>query len=347
MTAYKVIRPWLFKMDAARAHESAVALVGRLPMPDPAPLHDSLAVEVAGIRFPSPVGLAAGFDKDAHAPGNMLAFGFGSVEVGTLTPRPQSGNSGKRVFRLVEDEAVINRMGFNNRGQESAEKRLAVQHAKPGVVGINIGANKDSEDRIQDYVSGVRRLGRYAKYLTLNISSPNTPGLRALQQIDPLRDLVGRVLEARGQDGPPVFLKVSPDLPDRDIGEIAKLIVGSGIDALIVSNTTVQRPPGLKSSFSSEEGGLSGKPLKEIALRALRMFRSEVGAKLPLIGVGGNGSAQDAYERIRAGASLIQVYTAFAYEGPGLAKRMNAGLAQLLRRDGFGSISEAVGADAS
>lgn len=349
MAIYPLIRPFVFALDPERAHLISLAVAARLPgrtaPPDPV-----LRTSVAGLDFPNPVGLAAGYDKDAVAPDAMLGFGFGFVEVGTLTPLPQDGNPKPRLFRLVEDRAVINRMGFNNGGQDAAHARLARrarQHAPAtepsGLVGVNIGANKDSADRIADYAQGAARMADVADYLTINISSPNTPGLRALQDRAALEDLLGRVLAARSRPLP-VFLKVAPDLEPADIDDIAAVAMASGIDALIVSNTTIGRPP-LLSRHAGEAGGLSGAPLKDLALQRIRDFRSATGGKLPLIGVGGIACAEDAYARIRAGASLIQLYSALVYEGPGLARRITAGLRQLLRRDGFATVSEAVGAD--
>jgi dihydroorotate dehydrogenase len=301
-----------------------------------------LACTVAGVRFPSPVGLAAGFDKDSEVPDAMLSLGFGFVEVGTLTPLPQAGNPKPRLFRLAEDRAVINRMGFNNRGQADALERLA-RRTRRGVVGVNIGANKDSVDRIADYALGVRAMGLVADYLTVNISSPNTPGLRDLQAGGELAELLAAVREAREAGGPPVFLKVAPDLAAGDHERIVRAAVDGGIDALIVANTTVSRPA-LASRHKGEAGGLSGAPLKALALDQLRAFRA-VGAGLPLIAAGGIASAEDAFARTRAGASLVQLYSGLVYEGPGLARRIADGLATLLKRDGFGNIAEAVGSE--
>jgi dihydroorotate dehydrogenase len=301
-----------------------------------------LATTVAGLRFPNPVGLAAGFDKDAEAFAQMLGFGFGFVEVGTLTPRPQAGNPRPRLFRLAEDWAVINRLGFNNRGQAEARARLARRGS--GLVGVNVGANKHSPDRIADYAEGVRTMAPVADYLTVNVSSPNTPGLRALQDPAALEALLDAVREARGESGPPVFLKVAPDLEPADIDAIARVTAGR-VDALIVGNTTISRPP-LRSRFAGEAGGLSGAPLKALALERLRDFRRATGGALPLIAAGGIASGADAYERIRAGASLVQVYTALVYEGPGLARRMAAELKALLARDRFARLDEAVGSAA-
>ena len=301
----------------------------------------SLETKVAGLTFPSPVGLAAGFDKDAEVPGQMLALGFGFVEVGTLTPRPQEGNPRPRLFRLAEDRAVINRLGFNNRSQLAALERLRTARVR-GMVGVNIGANKASADRIADYAAGVRAMASVADYLTINISSPNTPGLRQLQDEGALNALLEAVNEARPKNGPPIFLKVAPDLGEGEPDQIVRVAIQQRVDALIVSNTTVSRPP-LNSRFAGEQGGLSGAPLKPLALKALRDFRSASGGEIPLIGVGGIASADDAWERIRAGASLVQLYSAMVYEGPGIAQRIARGLADRVKREGYANIAEAVG----
>ena len=307
--------------------------------------HDPvLASRVAGIDFASPVGLAAGFDKDAEVPDAMLGLGFGFVEVGTLTPLAQEGNPRPRLFRLEEDEGVINRMGFNNRGQAAALARLG-RRKRRGVVGVNIGANKDATDRIADYVTGVQAMAAVADYLAINISSPNTPGLRVLQDLGPLTDLLTAIAATRTVDGPPVFLKVAPDLTPADIDGIVKAASGR-VDALIVSNTTIMRFENLRSPHKTEAGGLSGKPLRGHAYERLRDFRRASGASIPLIGVGGIDCAEEAYARIRSGASLVQLYSALVYHGPGLVRDIADGLAGQLRHDGFASVAEAVGVDA-
>jgi dihydroorotate dehydrogenase len=343
MTVFELVRTFLFALDPEIAHRATINLLKLTPNRGMGTEDPRLSVFVGSKRFPSPVGLAAGFDKDGEVPGKMFGFGFGSVEIGTLTPRAQSGNPKPRLFRLSHDEAVINRMGFNNRGQAAAAKRLGV-FRPDGVLGINIGANKDSTDRIGDYATGVRTMASFADYLTINISSPNTPGLRALQGGDALDGLLDAVVEARPEGGPPLYLKVAPDLEPDEIDAIVKLAMGR-IDALIVSNTTVSRPP-LRSRDAGQAGGLSGAPLRDLAMQRLRDFRTASGGGIPLIGVGGIASAADAYARIRAGASLIQLYSALVYHGPGLAKTINKGLTEALTRDGFSSITEAIGADA-
>ena len=303
-----------------------------------------LATEIAGLSLPNPVGLAPGFDKNAQVFGPMLRAGFGFVECGTVTPKPQAGNPRPRLFRLSEDRAVINRMGFNNEGLEAFAARLKARG--PGVVGANIGANKDSEDRIGDYVLGLRRLWGLASYFTINISSPNTPGLRALQTKAALQELLGRIAEARDalpRDGlVPLFLKVAPDLETGEVEAIVETVAANGLAGVIVSNTTVGRPE-LKSRFRDEAGGLSGAPLTPLSTRVLREFAQAAGGRLVLIGAGGVASGADAYAKIRAGASAVQLYSALVYQGPGLVGRIKRELAALLRRDGFTDVKGAVG----
>lgn len=336
-------RPALFALDPELAHRLTIKALKIAPLAAPES-PDCLATEVAGIRFPNPIGMAAGFDKDAEVPDKLLALGFGFAEVGSITLRPQSGNPKPRLFRLVEDRAVINRMGFNNGGATVAARRLSTRQGKPGVVGINIGVNKDSADRIADYAEMTRIMAPLATYLAVNISSPNTPGLRALQDEGALTELLDAVLEACGSAGPPVFLKVAPDLGPPDVDTIARIALDKKLGALIVSNTTISRPR-LRSHCSNELGGLSGAPLRDLALERLRDFRIATGGEMPLIGVGGIASAKDAWERIRAGASLVQLYSAMVYEGPGLPRRISRELVDLMRREGFSSIAEAVGSE--
>jgi dihydroorotate dehydrogenase len=290
MALYPLLRPLLFRVDAERAHRLTVRALKLKPAGKPPAADPALAIRVAGIDFPNPVGLAAGFDKDAEVPDAMLGLGFGFVEVGTLTPLSQAGNPRPRLFRLAEDRAVINRMGFNNGGQASALERLLKRAERPGIVGVNIGANKDAADRIADYANGVRVMAPVASYLTVNISSPNTPGLRQLQDKGALDALLGAVIEARRGTRPPIFLKVAPDLEPEDIADIAEISLARGIDGLIVSNTTVGRPP-LRSRYGQEGGGLSGAPLRDLALQRLKDFRAATGGRLPLIAAGGIASA--------------------------------------------------------
>lgn len=342
MRVFPFVRPLLFSLDAERAHRFTIQGLKALPKRPSA--HDPLlATRVAGLDFPSPIGLAAGVDKDAEVPDAFLALGFGFVEVGTLTPLPQIGNPRPRLFRLIEDQAVINRMGFNNGGQAAAHARLA-RRQRRGVVGVNIGANKDAIDRIADYASGVAAMRDVADYLTVNISSPNTPGLRALQDAAALDELLARAMAARGDDGPPLFLKVAPDLAPADIDAIARVAIDRRVDALIVSNTTIARPA-LRSANAGEAGGLSGAPLKGLALARLRDFRAATGGAIPLVAAGGIGSGADAYARIKAGASLVQLYSALVFAGPGLPRRIARDLAALLRADGHRSVAAAVGTE--
>jgi dihydroorotate dehydrogenase len=346
---YPLIRPFAFALDAETAHRMTIRALKLLPLRRPPDFPASLRTRVAGLDFPTPVGLAAGFDKDAEVAEQMLSFGFGFVEVGTLTPFPQAGNPKPRLFRLRKDRAVINRMGFNNDGQPSAYGRLQFDAKFPGIVGVNLGANKDSDakktdGRIADYVSGVRAMAPFARYLTINVSSPNTPGLRQLQDEGALTALLSAVNEVRETKGPPMFLKVAPDLGDGEPDQIVRVAIQHGVAALIVANTTVSRPP-LKSRYANEAGGLSGAPLKPLALKALRDFKSASGGQIPLIGVGGIANADDAWERIRAGASLVQLYSAMVYEGPGIARRIAKGLAERMKREGYAKIADAVGTE--
>ena len=303
-----------------------------------------LATEVAGLALPNPIGLAPGFDKNAQVFGPMLRAGFGSVECGTVTPQPQAGNPRPRLFRLTEDKAVINRMGFNNEGLEVFAARLKARG--PGVVGANIGANKESDDRIGDYVVCLQRLWGLASYFTINISSPNTPGLRALQTRAALQELLGRLAEARDalprEALVPMFLKVAPDLDDDEVEAIVETVAANGLSGIIVSNTTISRPA-LASKFREEAGGLSGAPLKTLSTERLRTFADAASGRLALIGAGGIASGADAYAKIRAGASAVQLYSSLVYEGPGLVSRIKRELAACLRQDGFANVKEAVG----
>lgn len=342
---FPLIRPLVHSLDAEQAHRLTIAALKRLPSVGRPFADPILASTVAGLAFPNPVGLAAGFDKDAEVPAQMLALGFGFVEVGTLTPRPQAGNPKPRLFRLVEDEAVINRMGFNNGGQDAALGRLHGLRERAGPIGVNIGANKDAADRIADYATGARAMGRVADYLTINVSSPNTPGLRGLQDPAALSELLHGIREATGGLGPPMFLKVAPDLAADEVDAIARIAIEGGISGLIVGNTTVSRPA-LRSRHGHEGGGLSGAPLAALALAQLQAFRRATGGELPLIAAGGIADADAAYARIRAGASLVQLYSALVFHGPGLAVRIARGLAERLRRDGHAALRDAIGADA-
>jgi dihydroorotate dehydrogenase len=307
-----------------------------------------LEIETLGLKFANPLGLAAGFDKNVETTEAMLSFGFGFVEAGTVTPKPQSGNPKPRIFRLREDRAVINRLGFNNEGLETARKRLLALQGRPGIRGINIGANKDAADRIADYVTGLRELAPLADYVTVNISSPNTPGLRGLQNRAELDQLLGAVMKARSELARrmPLLVKIAPDLDEQACADIASLALTHGIDGLIVSNTTIARPDSLLSHHRGETGGLSGRPLFQPSTEILRTMRRLTKGKLVLIGVGGVSSGEDAWAKIRAGASLVQLYTALVYEGPGLIGRIKRELLACMERDGIARIADAVGLDA-
>ncbi|WP_293901593.1 quinone-dependent dihydroorotate dehydrogenase [Phenylobacterium sp.] len=335
----------LHGLDPEDAHSAAIAglklgLGPRGPADDPI-----LVTELAGLSLPNPVGLAPGFDKNAEVFGPMLRAGFGFVECGTVTPLAQAGNPRPRLFRLTEDRAVINRMGFNNQGLEAFAARLA--RRGPGVIGANVGANKQSADRIGDYVIGLTRLWGLASYVTINVSSPNTPGLRALQTKAALDELLGRIVEAAtalpAAGRAPVFLKVAPDLEDGEVEAIADTVAAHGLAGVIVSNTTISRPA-LASAHREETGGLSGAPLLDLSTQMLRRFAAASAGRFVLVGAGGVGSGADAYAKLRAGACAVQLYSALAFEGPGLAVRIKRDLAQRLRADGFRSVSEAVGA---
>jgi dihydroorotate dehydrogenase len=349
---YRFIRPAVFALDSESAHRLALGSLkatGALSARKGPAAPGRSAIAIAGLHFPNPVGVAAGFDKDAEVPDALLASGFGFTEAGSITPLPQTGNPRPRLFRLVEDEAVINRMGFNNAGGEAALARLAARTERPGILGINIGANKDSADRIADYAIMARLMTPYASYLAVNVSSPNTPGLRALQDEGALTALIDEVLAARDEGSiaaspPPVFLKVAPDLEPADIDAIARIALDKRLGALIVANTTISRPA-LRSGHAGETGGLSGAPLRPLALQRLRDFRQATGGAIPLIGVGGIASADDAWERIKAGASLVQLYSALVYHGPALGRQIVRGIEQRMAAEGFASLADAVGSE--
>jgi dihydroorotate dehydrogenase len=346
--SYSLARPALFALDPERAHTlSLLALKSRAFAPRNLNVDPRLRVSVAGISFPNPLGLAAGYDKNAEVPDAALRLGFGFVEVGTVTPLPQPGNDKPRIFRLPEARAVINRLGFNNEGHAEAAARLEKRKRKAGLVGVNIGANKDSADRIDDYVTGIHRFESMASYLTVNISSPNTPGLRKLQGAEDLDRLLAAVMAARSGAAAiaasrpcPVFLKVAPDLSFAEIGGIADAARRHKIDGLIVSNTTLSREGVEGRRSASEAGGLSGRPLMARSTYVLAAFRRALGADMPLIGVGGVESARTALAKIEAGADLVQLYTALVYEGPSLPKRILDGMSRYLDKSGLKSIGE-------
>ncbi len=346
---YSLIGPLVRLLDAETAHGMTIrvlksGLVPNQPRFDPA----ALKMTLWGRDFANPIGLAAGFDKNAEVPDAMLSQGFGFVEIGSVTPRPQPGNPKPRMFRLPEDEAIINRMGFNNEGVDVAAARLAARD-RVGVVGANLGKNKDTEDAAADYEIGAAKLAPLSDYLVINVSSPNTPGLRALQGRDQLESLVGRtraaLTKAMPINAPPLLLKIAPDLAWEDLADIAAVALDGTLDGLIISNTTVARHESLRSVNAKETGGLSGAPLFEASTAVLRRMYELTHGKLPIIGVGGIASGSEAYVKIRAGASLVQLYSAMVYHGPGLVTRIKHELLDLLTRDGFTSIAQAVGVD--
>jgi dihydroorotate dehydrogenase len=338
----------LRRLDPENAHRATIAALKLLPPKAPPSGDPRLIVRAFGLEFPNPIGVAAGFDKNAEVPDAMLALGFGFTEVGTLTPRPQPGNPRPRNFRLVEDRAVINRYGFNNDGHARAHARLAARRGRPGIVGVNIGANKDSSDRVADYVEGVETFFDVASYFTINVSSPNTPGLRDLQEPEALNELLSRVLDARERAAVrrPVLLKIAPDLSLAQLDAILRVARERRVDGMIVSNTTVARPPTLVSPLAKESGGLSGAPLFELSTRMLAATYLRVEGQFPLIGVGGVDGPKAALAKIEAGASLVQLYSAMVYEGPGLVERTLRGLLAALEREGI-SLAALVGRRAS
>ncbi|AIB12691.1 dihydroorotate dehydrogenase [Azospirillum argentinense] len=351
---FPIVGPVLRSFDPETAHGLTIKALSSGLMPPVREKDDPiLRTTVMGLDFANPVGLAAGFDKNAEVVDAMLRLGFGFVEAGSVTPRPQPGNPKPRLFRAPEQGAVINRLGFNNEGLEPfaqrLERRLSGGRKAPGIVGANLGKNKDTVEAADDYVLGVTRVAALVDYLVVNVSSPNTPGLRALQGRDPLRTLLGRVLDARSAcklaKAPPVLLKIAPDLTDEDKADIAAVALETGIDGLIVSNTTIARPAEIPEPLRAETGGLSGRPLFAPSTAVLREMYGLTGGKVPLVGVGGIASGADAYAKIRAGASLVQFYSALVYAGPALVLAIRRDLAALLCRDGFASLSDAVGAD--
>jgi dihydroorotate dehydrogenase len=346
---YPLIRPLLYRLPPEAAHQLSLhalrAGIGPLVAGGcREPQSPALSQRIWGLDFSNPVGLAAGFDKDASAPDALLRLGFGFVEIGTVTPRQQPGNPKPRLFRLDRELAVINRMGFNSGGLDLVAGRLA-RRQRTGIVGVNLGMNRDSTDATADYAEGIRRMAELADYLVVNISSPNTPGLRDLQARAELDGLLRRLIETRGRTGRqvPLLLKIAPDLTAAERSDIAEIALNNAIDGLIVSNTTVERPPGLRSRHAGEAGGLSGRPLLASSTDVLADMYRLVQGRLPLIGVGGIADAGDAYAKICVGASLVQLYTALVFDGPALIGRILRGLAELLRQNGFASVVEAVG----
>ena len=352
MFPFALARPVLHLFDAEIAHGLAIrALKSGLLRGDRISDDVILAQSLWGLNFPNPIGLAAGFDKDAEVPDAMLRIGLGFVEAGTVTPRPQQGNPKPRLFRLSEDEAVINRLGFNSGGLEAYAARLEARGVRPGIVGTNVGKNKETERAKDDYVIGIERLTLLSDYIVVNVSSPNTEGLRALQARENLARLLSASVDARARAAtgrtkmPPLLVKVAPDLDTSEMNDIADVVVSSGIDGLVIGNTTIERPADLHSTDKSQAGGLSGKPLMEKSTKCLAEFYRLTEGKIPLIGCGGIASGADAYAKIRAGASLVQLYTALVFQGPELVGRIKRELAVLLKEDGFANVSEAIAAD--
>lgn len=336
-------RHLLFSFDAETAHGMSIkALRCGLPVGGRAPRDARLRLKIAGLDVPNPLGMAAGYDKNGEVPDALLGLGFGFAEIGTVTPLAQAGNPKPRIFRLVEDDAVINRLGFNNEGHEACEKRLIARAGRPGIVGVNIGANKDSTNRISDYVLGVKRFARHASYLTVNISSPNTPGLRNMQAREQLAELLASVMIARAEAGHavPIFLKIAPDLHEAELEDIAAEVTEKAIDGVIVSNTTITRPTLRSPAHTGEAGGLSGKPLFARSTAVLARMRKLLGPQRAIIGVGGVDSTETALEKIRAGADLVQLYTGMVYAGPSLPARIVRGMSEFAAREGLKNISE-------
>ena len=346
---YKVATGLMRSLPAEPAHKTTIKALKAGLGPKFNEVHSpELQIEIGGLTLPNPVGLAAGFDKDCEVPDAMLAAGFGFVECGTVTPRPQLGNPKPRLFRLTEDQAVINRMGFNNGGLDVFKARLERRRGKGGLVGANLGANKDSADRIGDYVKGLSSLWGLSDYFTINISSPNTPGLRDLQSADEMDELLGRIADARAElsgDKPsfPIFLKVAPYLEYSQIERVVEQARMYGMNAIIVSNTTIARPESLQSVHKGEGGGLSGAPLFHPSTEILKEFHNAAAGKIDLIGVGGISNGEQAYAKIRAGAKAVQLYSALVFQGPDLVTQINHDVKARLKADGFSSITEAVG----
>jgi dihydroorotate dehydrogenase len=350
MSLWRAAQPFLFQIDPERAHGLALRALASGMVRYRAPPHPGLRQTLLGLDFPNPLGMAAGFDKNGEVPDALLALGFGFVEVGTVTPLPQQGSAKPRIFRLPRDQAIINRLGFNNQGHDAVHRRLAARK-RSGIVGVNVGPNKDAKDRAGEYAAGIMRFADVADYITLNVSSPNTPGLRDLQEKKELAGLLSRAVTARDSAARdrrrvPLLLKIAPDLHDDSLAAIADTAMASGIEGMIVSNTTLSRESLRDADFAKEAGGLSGRPLFTRSTAILARLRLHVGRRLVLIGVGGVDSADAAWKKIVAGADLVQLYTGLVYRGPGLAAEIVAGLAQKLDLSGFAGIADAVGTEA-
>lgn len=348
MSGYARIRPLLFGLDPERAHGLALKAIATGLVPHlPQPVDARLRRRLLGLDFLNPLGLAAGFDKNAEAPNALLSLGFGFVEVGTVTPRPQAGNPRPRLFRLDRDEAIINRLGFNNDGADRVHRRLAARR-RHGIVGVNIGANRDSGDRITDYAAGVTRFADVADYLVINVSSPNTPGLRDLQEQASLVTLLAAATTARDRAGKrtPLLLKIAPDLDDHAVAAITETALSAGIEGMIVANTTIGREGVTDLGLAAEPGGLSGRPLFRRSTAMLAKLRRITKGRLVLVGSGGIDSPESAFAKIAAGADLLQIYTGLVFKGPGLPRAILNGLRRILSEHGFASIGDAVGAEA-
>ena len=336
----------LFSLDPETAHRVSIKALkcGIVPF-DPSTKYNKLEQTIAGLSFPNPIGLAAGYDKNGEVPDAILKLGFGFTEVGTVTPRAQSGNPKPRIFRLSDEMGVINRLGFNNEGHQALLKRLEARRHNTGIVGVNIGANKDADDFVSDYEAGISTFSDLASYFTVNISSPNTPGLRNLQAGEALKTLLERIFIMREKQSrqPPIFLKVAPDLSEKEIDEITKVISNSSLDGVMISNTTLSRSNVQNNKISSESGGLSGKPLFERSTIVLAKFAQRLPSKLPLIGIGGVSDAEAAWDKLEAGASLVQTYSCMVYKGPKIAHDICSGLTSKLEREGLNNIAEVTG----
>ena len=345
----RLARPMLFALDPERAHRASIVVLKLMPPAAPAPVDSRLSVEAFGLRFPNPLGVAAGYDKGAEVTDALLGLGFGFVEAGTITPLPQPGNPRPRLFRLTADEAVINRFGFNSEGRDPPHARLLSRRGRAGIVGVNVGANKESADRAADYVAGIEAFADVASYFTANVSSPNTPGLRDLQQAAALDDLLARMIDARDRVAArhgrkPLLLKIAPDLDDAELDDIVRVARARRIDGLIVSNTTTARPANLReTALAGEAGGLSGRPLFALSTRVLARAWLRVENQFPIIGAGGIDGPESAFAKLEAGATLLQLYSSMVFKGPGLPGAIARGLADRLAREDAPSLAAIVG----
>ena len=346
---FSILRPFLFKLDPELAHDLAIKSLKFNYLPNKMfEIKDEqmLNIKLLGLNFSNPIGLAAGFDKSAEAYNSLLKFGFGFIEVGTVTPLKQFGNSKPRIFRLENDNAMINRLGFNNDGIEIVKNRIQ-QEKKNGIVGINIGPNKDTKEQKEDFCIGLKNFMQLADYITINISSPNTEGLRDFHNQEKLNDLLQSLNKIKNEEKKniPILLKISPDISDNHISEIVTIAIENSISALILTNTTNANRDNLTSDSKNEEGGLSGEPLQELSTQMIKKFYKKLSGKIPIIGVGGVNSGKSAYEKITAGASLLQLYTGFVYKGPAIVKNIKQELIEILKNKGFSNIKEAIGKD--